>query len=130
MRKRVAMIAGLMVGLLAVSAGLSAHHGNAAFETGKKITVKGTVTEYIWANPHIYVKLDVKDDKGSVVQWHAEASNPAAMISRGWSPRDFKIGDEVTLTMIGAKNGAPIGRIQQVILADGRKLGGDSGPQQ
>ncbi len=130
MRKTFVMTAGLAAVLLVVSTGLFAHHGNAAFETGKKITVKGTVTEYIWANPHIYLKVDVKDDKGNIVQWHAEASNPAAMISRGWSPRDFKTGDEVTLTMIGAKNGAPIGRIQQVIFADGRKLGGDSGPQQ
>lgn len=116
--------------ILFLSAHLFAHHGNAAFDTGKKITVKGTVTEYVWANPHIYLKLNVKDDKGNVTSWHAEASNPAAMMSRGWNPRDFNIGDEITLTMIGAKNGAPIGRIQQVILAGGKKLGGDNGPQQ
>jgi Family of unknown function (DUF6152) len=73
------------------------------------------------------LKLDVRDEKGNVVHWIAEASNPAAMMSRGWTARDVKVGDEVTLTMTVAKNGAPVGRVQQLILADGRKLGGDAG---
>jgi hypothetical protein len=127
MRNRPIMAAVFFVGLLIISVPLSAHHGNAAFDTGKKLTVKGTVTEWTWGNPHIYLKFDVKDDKGKVVHWIAEASNPAAMMSRGWNPHDVKVGDEVTLTMIVAKNGSPIGRVQQLILPDGRKLGGDAG---
>jgi hypothetical protein len=126
MRNRL-MTAAFVLSLFVISIPLSAHHGNAAFDTGKKLTVKGTVTEWTWGNPHIYVKFDVKDDKGNVVHWVAEASNPAAMISRGWNARDVKVGDEITLTMTVAKNGAPIGRVQQIILPDGRKLGGDAG---
>lgn len=126
MRNRL-MTAALIISLMVVSIPLSAHHGNAAFDTGKKVTVKGNVTEWTWGNPHIYLKIDVKDEKGNVVHWVAEASNPAAMISRGWSARDVKVGDEVTLTMTVAKNGAPVGRVQQLVLADGRKLGGDAG---
>jgi len=109
------------------SSALFAHHGNAAFDAGKKLALEGTVTEWVWANPHCWLKFDVKDDKGNVVHWVAEASNPAAMISRGWNARDVKVGDEITLTMTVAKNGAPIGRVQQIILPDGRKLGGDAG---
>jgi Family of unknown function (DUF6152) len=126
MRNRL-MTAALIASLMVVSIPLSAHHGNAAFDTGKKVTVKGNVTEWTWGNPHIYLKIDVKDEKGNVVHWVAEASNPAAMMSRGWNVRDVKVGDEVTLTMIVAKNGAPVGRVQQLVLADGRKLGGDAG---
>jgi len=126
MRNRL-MTAALIASLMVVSLPLSAHHGNAAFDTGKKVTVKGNVTEWTWGNPHIYLKIDVKDEKGNVVHWVAEASNPAAMMSRGWNVRDVKVGDEVTLTMIVAKNGAPVGRVQQLVLADGRKLGGDAG---
>jgi len=126
MRNRL-MTAALIISLMVVSIPLSAHHGNAAFDTGKKVTVKGNVTEWTWGNPHIYLKIDVKDEKGNVVHWVAEASNPAAMMSRGWNVRDVKVGDEVTLTMIVAKNGAPVGRVQQLVLADGRKLGGDAG---
>ncbi|PYU33746.1 MAG: hypothetical protein DMG31_08150 [Acidobacteria bacterium] len=126
MRNRL-MTAALIISLMVVSIPLSAHHGNAAFDTGKKVTVKGNVTEWTWGNPHIYLKIDVKDEKGNVAHWVAEASNPAAMMSRGWNVRDVKVGDEVTLTMIVAKNGAPVGRVQQLVLADGRKLGGDAG---
>ena len=124
MKNRRVGAAVFFVGLLFASAPLFAHHGNAAFDAGNKLTVKGTVTEWTWGNPHIYLKFDVKDDKGGVVHWIAEASNPAAMMSRGWSPRDVKVGDEITLTMIVAKNGAPIGRVQQLILPGGRKLNG------
>jgi hypothetical protein len=127
MKNRLIMTAALVVGLPIISVPLLAHHGNAAFDTGKKVTVKGTVTEWTWGNPHIYLKVDVKDDKGNVAHWVAEASNPASMMSHGWSARDVKVGDEVTLTMTVAKNGAPVGRVQQLILADGRKLGNDSG---
>lgn len=124
MKNRFTMAAVFFFGLLIASSPLAAHHGNAAFDTGKILTVKGTVTEWTWGNPHIYLKFDVRDDKGNVVHWIAEASNPAAMMSRGWTPRDVKVGDEITLTMIVAKNGALIGRVQQLILPGGRKLGG------
>src|SRR5580704_5930431 len=106
MRKRLIIAAGFVSVLLITSAQLFAHHGNAAFDTEKRITVK--------------------DDQGNVVHWIAEASNPAAMISRGWNARDVKVGDEVTLTLIVARNGAPVGRVQQLILANGRKLAGDA----
>jgi hypothetical protein len=127
MRTRFVMSAGLTIGLLIASGSLFAHHGNAAFATGKKVTVKGTVTEWTWANPHCYLKLDVKDEKGNVAHWVAEASNPAAMMSRGWTAREFKVGDEVTLVLTVAKNGTPIGRIGEVTLSDGTKLGTEGG---
>src|ERR1700693_6206788 len=68
-----------------VSAPVFAHHGNAAFETGKKLTMKGTVTEWFWANPHCFLQFDVKDDSGNLVHWVAETSNPPDMINHGWS---------------------------------------------
>jgi Family of unknown function (DUF6152) len=102
---------------------LSAHHGNAAFDVGKKVTLKGTVTEWVWANPHCWLKFDVKDDKGSVVHWVAETNNLADMIERGWSMRSFKPGDEVTVTVEPVKNGNPAGRVLSVILPNGQTLG-------
>jgi hypothetical protein len=77
------VITALFVGLFIPFSVVTAHHGNAAFATGKKLTVKGTVTEWTWGNPHIYLKLDVRDEKGNVVHWIAEASNPAAMRKLG-----------------------------------------------
>jgi Family of unknown function (DUF6152) len=110
------------LGLLMVSVPVFAHHGAAAYDTSKKITVKATVTEWFWANPHCFLKFDAKDDKGNVVHWATEASNPADMINLGFSKQTFKPGDEITVTFMPVKNGQPIGRIQQVVLANGQTL--------
>jgi hypothetical protein len=113
----------LTVLVLTSAASLLAHHGNAAFDSNNKVTVKGTVTEWFWANPHCFLKFDVKDEHGEVVHWVAETSNPPDMINAGWSKTSLKPGDEVMVTMIAAKNGKPIGRVQQVALANGKILG-------
>jgi len=105
------------------SGSLSAHHGNAAFDAGKKVTLKGTVTEWVWANPHCWLKFDVKDDKGNVVHWVAETNNAPDMIERGWSMHSFKTGDDVTVTVEPVKNGNPVGRVLSVVLPNGQTLG-------
>ena len=117
-------LATILLGFLAVSVPLFAHHGAAAYDTTKKITLKATVTEWFWANPHCFLKFDAKDDKGNVVHWAVEASNPADMVNLGWSKESFKPGDEVTVTFEPVKNGQPIGRIEQVVLASGQVLKG------
>jgi Family of unknown function (DUF6152) len=99
----------LVVGLLAVSVSLFAHHGNAAYDTTKTITVKGTVTDYVWANPHVFVKVDAKDESGNTVHWVVEAQNPVSMTQIGWSKNTFKAGDEVEIEAMQAKNGNPVG---------------------
>jgi hypothetical protein len=114
----------ILLGLLAVSVPLFAHHGAAAYDTTKKITLKATVTEWFWANPHCFLRFDAKDDKGNVVHWAIEASNPSDMVNLGWSKATFKPGDEVTVTFTPVKNGQPIGRIEQVVLASGQILRG------
>jgi uncharacterized protein DUF6152 len=121
LRNKLAMI---FLALSSISVPLFAHHGAAAYDTTKKITVKATVTEWFWANPHCFLKFDVKDDKGNVVHWATEASNPADMVNLGWSKQTFKPGDEVTVTFEPVKNGLPIGRIEQVVLANGQILKG------
>ncbi len=108
--------------ILAVSVPLFAHHGAAAYDTTKKITLKGTVTDWFWANPHCFLKFDAKDDRGNVVHWATEASNPSDMVNLGWSKQSFKAGDEVTVTFMPVKNGQPVGRLEQVVLADGKIL--------
>ncbi len=109
--------------VLFVSVPLFAHHGNAAFDTGKKVTMKGTVTEWFWANPHCFLKFDVKDDTGNVAHWVAETNNAPDMIERGWSNKSFKPGDEITVTVEPVKNGKPVGRVLQVVLPNGETLG-------
>jgi len=114
----------LAMGVLITRLPLLAHHGNSNFDTGKKLELKATVTEWIWANPHCWLKFDATDEKGNVVHWIAETSNPADMTNLGgWSKQTFKPGDHVTVTLQPVKNGQPIGRVMQVVLANGQTLG-------
>ena len=111
MRSKVTTILLMAVGLFTVSVPLFPHHGNAAYATGTKVTVKGTVTEWFWANPHCFLKLDAKDEKGEVQHWIVEAGNPPDMTRQGWAKTSFKPGDEVVISVLLPKNGAPgIGR--------------------
>ena len=97
-----------VAGLLAVSAPLFAHHGGASYDTDKTITVKGKVTDYIWSNPHVFVKIDVKGDGGTTEHWIVEAQNPVSMLQIGWTKNTFKSGDEVEIDAMPARNGNPV----------------------
>ena len=103
-------------------ASLLAHHGSASFDTSKRVTLAGTVTEWIWANPHCFLKIDAKDDTGDVRNWSLETQNPVGMTQRGWSRSAFKAGDRVTVVIEAVKNGAPVGRIVNVKLPNGSTL--------
>jgi hypothetical protein len=108
MRNRLGTISLAVIILLAVCVPLFAHHGNAAYDATRSVIVKGTVTGYIWANPHVFVKLDGKDDSGNTVHWVVEGQNPVSMTQIGWTKDTFKAGDEVEMDAIPAKNGNPV----------------------
>ncbi len=129
MRQRLRTAFLVAAGVLTVSAPLVAHHGNAAFATATQITLTGTVTEWFWANPHSFLRFDVKDETGKVVNWAAEVSNPPDMVRLGWSKTSFKVGDEVLVVLIVAKNNLPVGRIRQVKLANGQVYTAQGGGQ-
>lgn len=101
---------------------LAAHHGAATFDTVGEITLKGTVTEWLWANPHCILRLEVKAEDGTVKNWNVATSNVADSSKRGWSRRSFSPGDAVTVTIQPAKSGAPVGMIRLAVLADGKEL--------
>ena len=118
-----------VVGLagLWLTAPLFAHHGAASFDTTRELTLKGSVTEWIWANPHCFLKFDAKDDTGTVRNWAVEVSNPTDMTRLGWARTSFKGGDEVTVTLQPVKSGAPIGRLRSVVLPNGQTLASGGG---
>lgn len=103
-----------------------AHHGNSAYDETHPITLKGTVTDFVFANPHSQIYLDVKDDKGTVVNWAIESQSPGILVKNDWTRHSLKAGDEITITLIPAKNGAPVGfsgaSFGKVVFADGRVL--------
>jgi hypothetical protein len=108
MIKKLKIISFIVIALFTVSVPLFAHHGNASYDATKWMTVKGTVTGYVWANPHVFVKLDGKDDSGNMVHWIVEGQNPVSMTQIGWTKDTFKPGDEVEIEAMPAKNGNPV----------------------
>jgi len=114
----------MMIVLLGISAPLAAHHGAAAFENdpAKRLTLKGTVAEWFWANPHCFLQFDVKSADGKSVRWVVETSNPPDMVNRGWSKGSLKPGDEVTVTVRPVKSGKPVGSVISVVLPSGQVL--------
>ena len=118
------MCIALGIGVSLFSLPLFAHHGNAAYDTGKSVTLKGTVVQWVWAFPHCMLQFEVTDDRGQVVQWIAETENPSSMIHFGWTRQSMKPGDQITVTVVPGKNGKPIGRIIELVLSNGKKLGG------
>lgn len=117
---------GLVAGLLVACGSLLAHHGNAAYDEKHPITIMGTVTEFVWSNPHCQIYLDVKDDKGNVVNWGIESQSPGILRRNGWTRDSIKPGDQIAITLVAAKNGAPVAfsgeSTGKVVFPDGRVL--------
>jgi uncharacterized protein DUF6152 len=122
-RYRTTAILALAAGLLVVSVPLFAHHGAASFDTTKKVTVKGTVVEWFWANPHCFLRFDVKGENGQTVQWVVETQSGPNITPLGYTKQTFKPGDEVTVTLTPVRNGKPLGRLLTVVLPNGKTLG-------
>jgi Family of unknown function (DUF6152) len=106
-------------GFWILSLPLFAHHGNAAYDYEKTITIKGTVTAWVFANPHSLMKLDVTDDKDkdNVQHWVLEGN--AASLGGEWHKATVKPGDVVMVDVMPPKNGAQVGRIRRILRPDG-----------
>ena len=113
----VAMV--LAVGLLASST-LLAHHGANLFDMSKATVLKGTITKFVWGNPHNQIMFDVADEKGTA-HWVAYTEPPLVMLERGWSVKIMNAGDQVTVYIFAAKNGATVGNLAKVVMADGKE---------
>lgn len=107
-----------------ISSPVMAHHGEANYDTEKTVSVKGTVTEFEFVNPHVQISIDVKNDKGEIEKWTGEARSPA-MLSRygSWDRNTIKAGDVVTFYGHRTKNGTFFMRLEKVVKADGKELG-------
>ena len=114
---------------------VSAHHSFAAeFDASKAVTLVGSVTKVEWANPHIWVYLDVKDDRGTPQAWQCEGGPPNTLTRNGWGPNSLKVGDQITIDGALAKDGSHTCNARTVKLADGRSVfagssGGDNPAQ-
>lgn len=122
MNRSVVYLLGMMLVLLMVCGPLSAHHGSANYDTSKPVSVKGTVTQFEFINPHSAIYLDVKDDKGNADKWLIECDSPNNLARAGWTRDSLKPGDQVTIVGNRLKDGSKVMRLQKVIFPDGREL--------
>ena len=127
MKNKFVALLGVAVALFMVSESAFAHHGMTTYDLQRRITMKGTVTRFDFANPHVLLYFDVKDVKGTVVPWVGETGSPNMMRRGGWNKNTLKPGDQITVSGQPAKNGSPSMRFLKIVLSNGQELDPASG---
>ena len=121
--KNLALCLTLAFVFLILSTPLTAHHGEVNYDTEKAVSVKGTVTDFQFINPHVQIFMDVKNDKGEIEKWSCEARSPIMLVRvGGWDKNTLKPGDVITASGFRARSGSPILRLQKIVLADGKVM--------
>jgi hypothetical protein len=119
---------GITAALVLSATAASAHHSFAMFDLGKDVTVDAVIKEVQFTNPHVWLQILVKDDKGTETEWSIESGAPSMMLRNGWKPSTLKAGDKVTLTLHPLRDGKSGGSLVKVIVPDGRTLGPGAPP--
>jgi Family of unknown function (DUF6152) len=122
MKRKFAAFFVLHIAILLLQAPAFAHHGTAGDDTSKIVTIKGTVSDFQYINPHVQIYLETKDEQGNMEKWNGEASNALALHRAGWNSKIIKVGDQITLIGYQSKSGAKMLRLRSVVLSDGREL--------
>jgi hypothetical protein len=115
-------VLGLGLAVFMVSTATTAHHGTANYNTGTQVTVKGTVSDFQFNNPHVLIYIQAKDESGKTTNWQGELTSPNHLSRAGWKKDTIKPGDEITISGYPTKSGSPEIWIQKVIAADGTPI--------
>jgi hypothetical protein len=122
-RRRISRVA-FTIGFFLTSIPLWAHHGASEYDMTKIATLRSTVTELQFINPHTLLVFTVKDDTGKAIEWQGELPSPNLLTRRGWSRSTLKPGDQVTIIGAPAKNGEKGIQIKKLVFPDGHELPG------
>ena len=128
MKKTLMVVLAAMVVWPLVGSVIAHHSFDAEFDRNKPVTLKGAVTKVEWANPHIWIFIDVTETGGKVSNWGVEGGAPNALFREGWRKDSVKYGDTVTVQGSRAKDGSLRANAMKVTLPDGRTVfAGSSG---
>jgi hypothetical protein len=116
------LVIAFLIGAGPASNATLAHHSTTMYNMANPVTITGTVKKFEWTNPHAFIYLDVKDDKGKVTEWEVEMMSLNHLKSYGWSRSTVKVGDVISCTGGAAKSGAPSMISSLMKLADGRMI--------
>jgi hypothetical protein len=100
---------------------LSAHH-SWPVNNDRLVTVKGKVVEFMWANPHPMITLEVQANDGRTEKWQVGGPSIARMEANGWTKTTVKPGDAITGIGYQYLNGEKIVKLERVVLADGKEI--------
>ena len=105
-----------------LGAGPSFAHHAWPVDRSKEVTVKGTVTSFNWANPHVMIDLDVKSDSGKIEKWNVGGPSPERMANNGWDKNTLKKGDVITGYGYRFTDGQNIVQLQRIVMGDGKEM--------
>ena len=121
-------IGSCVIALLLAAPSVLAHHSNSAFDGDKVTVLTGTVMEWKWTNPHVWIILSVDDGNGGKVTWSIEGRTPGQLVRAGWSKSTLKTGETITVDFSPAKDGSRTGLLTRVRRADGTVVGAQATP--
>ena len=121
---RAGTLAALAISLFAACTSMAhAHHSGVAFDTSKSVQISGTVTRFVWRNPHMAINMEVVNDEGETELWKIEGPGTTAVSNMGLNKQMINIGDRLTIVAHPLKSGKVGGLMQTVTLADGSSFG-------
>jgi hypothetical protein len=120
-------IGSYVIAVLLAATSVVAHHSNSAFDGDKVLVLTGTVIEWKWTNPHVWIILSVVDGNGKS-EWAIEGRTPGQLVRAGWSKTTLKAGDTITVDFSPAKDGSRTGLLTRVRRPDGTVVGQQAPP--
>jgi hypothetical protein len=114
-----------VAGALWLAAPLTAHHSSAMFDATKTTELTGTVKEFQWTNPHVWVQVNVDKSGGAGAkeEWSFEGGSPNTLSRQGWQKSTFAPGAQVTIRFNPMRDGTHAGQFVAAKFADGKTLG-------
>jgi hypothetical protein len=122
MKTKSLLVASFVVCLLTAAGSAFAHHAWHGYDMDNLTTVKGTVTQFDWSNPHVWISFEMTDDKGNIEKWSAGGPSPSRMAGTGWDKNTLKPGDQISAVGHRIMDGTYSLRLVKVVLSDGREL--------
>ena len=111
-----------MAGLLTAGTGQAHHAFSTEFDVNRPVTLQGKVTKVELINPHSWIHIEVKDEKGNAVEWMVEGGSPNALVRRGINKNSIPIGSELIIRGYGTRDGSNKAVGRDITFADGRAL--------
>ena len=121
MKAKFSVFAAAALSALAYTAASQAHHGRASY-SNDRVTLKATVTEFKFINPHVQIYFDITNDAGEIEHWQGELTAPNKLARAGWTKSTFRPGDQLQITGRAARNDGHSVAIDEVLTADGESL--------